>query len=181
MSEQTPAYLRDCLAYDAGTGAFVWKRRPGSHFKADRYCRAWNSLHAGKPAGMPMTDGRIIINLDKRKLLAHRVAWAMQTGAWPQQAIDHIDRDHANNVFSNLRECTLQQNQFNRVANRSNKTGMKGVSWDKKNQKYVAKMCLAGKTVNFGRYSTASEAKAAYDAAAKRIHGDFAGVESLVA
>ena len=75
------ARLRECLAYNAETGEFTWLRRPRSHFTSERYWRAWNSLHAGKPAGVPMTDGRIVINLDKGKWLAHRVAWAIQTGA----------------------------------------------------------------------------------------------------
>ena len=128
-----------------------------------------------------MARGCVHLCVDHKKLLAHRVALAIKMGAWPLMPIDHIDRDPSNNAFSNLRECTMQQNQFNRVANRSNKTGMKGVCWDKHNRKYMAKMCLSGKTINLGRYDTAEGAKAAYDAAAKRIHGAFASVENRAA
>lgn len=173
----SPAYLRECLSYDGETGAFTWKRRPLSHFKSDRYCRAWNSLHAGKPAGVPMSDGRIAINLDKGKWLAHRVAWAIQTGAWPALSIDHIDRHHANNAFANLRECSLQQNQFNRAANKKNKAGAKGVAFDKRTGKYTAKLQLNRRTLNLGRFDTVEQAASAYQAAADKHHGVFSNRE----
>ncbi|MGA0588858.1 HNH endonuclease signature motif containing protein [Dyella sp. KRB-257] len=165
--------LRECLFYAPESGSFTWKLRPLSHFKSERYWRAWNSLHAGKPAGVPMVDGRIVINLDKGKWLAHRVAWAIQTGAWPALAIDHIDRDHANNSFANLRECTLQQNQFNRAANSTSRTGAKGVSLDRHTGRYMAKITLRGRTVNLGRFDTVEKASAAYMAAAAKHHGEF--------
>ena len=170
------ARLRECLAYNAETGIFTWLRRPLSHFKSERYWRAWNSLHAGKVAGVPMSDGRIIINLDKGKWLAHRVAWAIQADAWPELVIDHIDRDHANNALANLRECTLQQNQFNRAANSTNRTGAKGVSFDQRSGRYLAKIQIAGKTINLGRFDTVEQASRAYEVAAKKYHGKFAAL-----
>lgn len=181
IRQHTAEYLRECFSYDEECGGLTWKHRPDHHFKSNRYSRAWNSSHAGKPAGTTMARGCVHLCVDHKKLLAHRVAWAIKTGSWPLKPIDHADRNPANNAFSNLRECTMQQNQFNRVANQSNKTGMKGVCWDKHNRKYMAKMCLSGRTINLGRYDTAEGAKAAYDAAAKDIHGDFAGVESRAA
>lgn len=169
-----PAYLHECLSYDPATGQFTWKARPITHFKSERYLRAWNSLHAGKPAGVPMSDGRIVININKDKWLAHRVAWAIQTGAWPIAAIDHIDRDHANNAFANLRSCTLQQNQFNRAANKGTLTGVKGVSFDRQTGRYKAAMSLDYKTINLGRFDTVAEASRAYEKASARHHGEFA-------
>lgn len=166
--------LRECLAYSAETGEFTWLHRPRSHFTSERYWRAWNSRHAGKPAGVPMTDGRIVINLDKGKWLAHRVAWAIQTGAWPEKSIDHVDRDHSNNAFTNLRECTLQQNQFNRAANSTSRTGAKGVSFDQRTGRYLAKIQIDGKTINLGRFDTVEQAARAYESAAQKHHGKFA-------
>lgn len=173
------SHLRECLAYNAETGELTWLRRPLSHFKSDRYFRAWNSLHAGKPAGVPMTDGRIVINLGKQKWLAHRVAWAIQTGSWPALVIDHIDRDHANNAFTNLRECTLQQNQFNRAANKASTTGAKGVSFDRRTGRYLAKITLRGRTINLGRFDTVEQASSAYLVAANKHHGEFANHEGM--
>lgn len=89
-----------------------------------------------------------------------------------ERLVDHIDGDGLNNRRSNLRLATPQQNIVNRVMDRRNKLGIKGV--DISNGKYRACIQKDGRTIFLGRYETAKEASAAYNGAAKALFGEFA-------
>lgn len=109
-----------------------------------------------------------------KKLLAHRVAWALSYGECPKKHIDHIDGNKANNRLSNLRLCTHNQNQHNQGLRKTNKSGFKGVSWMTSAQKWHAQICSNSKVTHLGFYSSPEEAAKAYDKAAMEIHGEFA-------
>jgi HNH endonuclease len=55
-------------------------------------------------AGYVNHDGYRVIELDGREHYAHDLAWLMQTGAWPQRRIEHINGNRNDNRWSNLRE-----------------------------------------------------------------------------
>lgn len=87
--------------------------------------------------------------------------------------VDHVDGNRLNNQRSNLRLCTPSQNRCNTLR----KVGVseyKGVSFDKVNQKWRAKIKVQGKHYSIGRYTTELEARDAYIAKAKELHGEFA-------
>jgi hypothetical protein len=48
------------------------------------------------------------------------------TGEWPQQ-VDHIDGDRLNNAWSNLRNCTIAENNRNKGLTTRSKTGHKNI------------------------------------------------------
>lgn len=52
--------------------------------------------------------------------------------------IDHINNNKLDNRKRNLRICTAQQNICNRPKNRNNKSGFKGIIWDKKTKKMAS-------------------------------------------
>ena len=87
-SEITPDIVREMLDYDQETGLFFWR----VFVKGGR--------GKGKLAGNTRSDGYVIIRLLKRPFLAHRLAWAWVHGKWPDDMIDHIDRDPSNNRIS---------------------------------------------------------------------------------
>jgi hypothetical protein len=95
-------------------------------------------------------------------------------GAPPGQQVDHINGDTLDNRRVNLRLATHGQNQHNRGKYRNNKSGYKGVSWDKAAGKWRAQIKFNNKKYNLGRYHDPIEAALAYDAAAIRLHGAFA-------
>lgn len=88
----------------------------------------------------------------------------------PQIQADHIDRDRLNNTRSNLRPATNAQNRQN--TNGWGATGVRGVTWDKNRQKYIAGVKINYKRHNLGRFDTLEEA-AAVVAAFRAEHMPF--------
>ena len=88
--------------------------------------------------------------------------------------VDHIDLNGLNNQVYNLRPCTPSQNGINRPAQSNNKSGFKGVSWDKKNSKWRSTISHNKVDINLGRYSDKESAAIAYDLKAIELFGSYA-------
>lgn len=93
---------------------------------------------------------------------------------YPDSCVDHINRIKTDNRKSNLRICTYQENARNREQQKNNRSGYKGVCFDKSRNKYVAKIKVGSKHYYIGRFDTAKEAAYAYDRKAIELHGEFA-------
>lgn len=89
------------------------------------------------------------------------------------KGIDHIDGNGLNNQRSNLRPASVAQNNRNVGLRRDNRSGFKGVSFHKHNQKWRAYIAFQ-RWIHIGYFSTAAEAAHAYDIAAKKYFGTFA-------
>ena len=88
--------------------------------------------------------------------------------------LDHINTDKLNNRRSNLRVCTRQQNNCNTNKQSNNTSGFKGVSFFKRDQKFVAQIGINGKKRHLGYFATPEAAHEAYSQAALQHHGEFA-------
>jgi hypothetical protein len=159
--------VRALLDYEPGTGVLRWKQRPG----LSGAVKIWNAKHAGRSAGSKRRDGYWQVSICDRLFLAHHLAWAIMTGAWPEMNIDHKDTDRANNCWANLRQASGTQNQGNRRINRNNKTGFKGVHRKRKDGRFVAQLQMKGRVVQLGRFLCPNDAHAAYIHAAQRYFG----------
>ena len=103
-------------------------------------------------------------------LLIHRFIMNCPKG----MVVDHINCNPLDNRKSNLRICTITENNRNTKIMRNNKSGYKGVSWDKYMKKWVAFIRINNKSKSLGYFNTPELAHAAYCAAAKEHFGEFA-------
>lgn len=90
------------------------------------------------------------------------------------QLIDHKDRDKLNCLDDNLRICEHQQNECNRVKNKNNTSGFKGVHWSKAANKWIAEIVVNYKNIYLGLFKIKEDAARAYNVAAIKYHGEFA-------
>lgn len=67
----------------------------------------------------------------KKSYKVHRLIWLYYYGYFPENSIDHIDRDKTNNRLSNLREVSNSCNMRNSSQRRSS-TGIKGTCLTKR-------------------------------------------------
>lgn len=71
----------------------------------------------GKIVGSSDGKGYLTVNINKRRYRVHRIIWAMHNNRWPEDEIDHIDRNKSNNKIENLREASRSINSLNRRKN----------------------------------------------------------------
>ena len=152
--------LRALLRYDPDTGNFIWL------VKTTR--RA-----AGEVAGKTC-HGYVQIQLDGRQYLAHRLAWLFVHGEWPRGEIDHVNGCKADNRLANLRLATRSQNQANNGLSSRNRTGRKGVGWNKNAGKWQVQIGVKGKIIYLGLFDDIDAASRAYGDAASVYFGEFA-------
>ncbi len=79
----------------------------------------------------------------------------------PKSEVDHIDGNPLNNLRSNLRICTSAQNKMNQRLKGNNKSGSKGVHFDKSRQQWMAFITKGKKRVQLGRFENRQLAVAA--------------------
>lgn len=104
---------------------------------------------------------------------AHRLAWFMHYGYMPPNQIDHIDGDVSNNAMQNLRLATSTQNNRNASLRSDNKSGIRGVSWDKREERWRVQISVDKKNLTVGYFKSLDDAKSSYANASKMHHGEF--------
>ncbi|GAA0005555.1 HNH endonuclease [Bradyrhizobium diazoefficiens] len=151
--------LREVLAYAPETGRLTWKVALSPR------------VIVGADAGGNCGRGYIRVCVDGARMPAHHVIWAMETGPWPAEEVDHEDLNKGNNRWGNLREATRSQNEANKPPSKSNLTGLKGVI--PLGNRFQAQVQFKGQRFQYGSYGTPEEAHAAYQAKARELFGEF--------
>lgn len=103
----------------------------------------------------------------------HRLIFLLEYGYLPKE-IDHINGDRQDNRIENLREVTRSQNQFNKTMCKNNTSGTRGVSWHKKSDSWVVRVCANGKSKSIGYFKDLELAGLVADEARAIYHGVYA-------
>lgn len=168
MSKELPSpeLLRKLLRYEPETGKLFWRERTPDMFEdgeqgAEWACNRWNSRYSGKEA-FATIDGRGYKqgSIFGRNYRAHRVIWAMVYGEWAEE-IDHIHGVKDDNRISELRAVTHVQNGRNKKRPSTNTSGVVGVRWNKRRQKWHARITVGGNQNHLGLFTDFDEAVAA--------------------
>ena len=88
--------------------------------------------------------------------------------------IDHIDNNKENNNVSNLRFATHQENGRNTKMYKNNTSGVKGITFSKASNKWIAQIKIDGLRVHLGCFENIEDAKAARVNKVKQVFGEFA-------
>lgn len=162
MTRPTAKELHDFLKYDPATGKFLWLERPDSP--------TFNSRFAGKEA-FTRTDakGSKIGKINDRTFKAHRVAFAMVHGRWPDsdKGIDHINGIRSDNRIENLREVNASENNRNQAKPKGSKTPRVGVR--REGDRWRAGIKVDNKERFLGRFESLAEAIKCREAAERRF------------
>ena len=137
--------LHEHVSYNPETGLLYWKTTRGR-------------AKAGNIVGSVASDGYIKVQFMGSMYLAHRLAWLMTYGRWPDNEIDHINRDKADNRIANLRDVTAVENMANRALLSSNTSGVSGVIWHNSAGKWQVLVGRNNKRFYLGHYSDKDEA-----------------------
>ena len=166
-------YASSIMSYNPESGHIAWKSRNDIAPKCD-------ARRKGKIAGCySKKDKCIIIGINGKTYLSHRIAWLLHYGTWPKYILDHINCDRTDNRISNLRDATQAENLSNRGVTKRNTTGIKGVSFDKKNNRYFGRINSNRKSFYIGSWKTIEEAVEPMANAYNKIHGEFARLNDV--
>jgi hypothetical protein len=92
--------------------------------------------------------------------MTHRVIFAMYHGYWPI-TVDHINRNGRDNRIKNLRAASQSKNQQNTGQSKSNSSGKKGVTYNKRDKLWIAYIILEGSRLDIGYFEDFESAKEA--------------------
>jgi hypothetical protein len=109
------------------------------------------------------------------KYLCHRVIYKLHNKINIQHiTVDHHDKNPSNNTIENLRIATRSQQSYNRGIPKNNTSGIKGVGWHKKANKWQAYIRKDGKQYFFGYFDDKYEAEKVAIKAREELHKEFA-------
>lgn len=87
--------------------------------------------------------------------------------------VDHINHDRFDNRKSNLRICNNSQNQMNTSLRKDNKSGYKGITWNKRKNKWMVRIGYKDSSIFLGYFDNLEEAIEIRKEAEKKYHKEY--------
>lgn len=105
-------YIKEHFFYNSDTGLITRNDRKNSTGSLDK-------------------DGYLIIKIKGKQIKAHRLAWFLYYGNFPNNELDHINRNRTDNRITNLREVSRKENLENTTKKINKDTKVIGIYLDK--------------------------------------------------
>lgn len=121
--------------------------------------------------------GYLLSYVNKNGKYTHEYMHRVIANPVNSMVVDHINRNRLDNRRSNLRICTRAENTYNSGIGKNNTTGFKGLVRTK-SKKWEARIIVKRKCISLGRYTTKEDAALAYNEAAIKYFGKFAGLNT---
>jgi len=135
-----PERVRELFDYNSKDGCLI------------RKIATSNSSKVGSTVGSLSGNGRLYTSVDSVLFPAHILIFLWHHGYISELFIDHIDRNPLNNKIENLREVSYQCNARNAKPLKNNTSGVKGVTFRKNENKWVAQIGINGKMKMIGSF-----------------------------
>jgi hypothetical protein len=157
-AELNSEFLHSLLEYR--DGILFWKVNRGK-------------AHAGDEAGCIGNRGYVLVVINGKQRMAHRLIWIMH-GNDPVPMLDHINGDQLDNRIENLRPANASQNQRNQKLRKDSTSGIKGVSWINAHKRWTGQVWHKGKLYRAGSFKDKNECAAVVAQLRTSLHGEFA-------
>lgn len=160
----SPSDLSELLSYNPDTGLLHWKWRDEKWFSdkgrsASGNQSLWNAKNAGRRAFTSVSaSGYLHGTIFHKGYMAHRVAWAVFHGYWPDDCIDHINGIRTDNRIENLRDVGRDENAKNQRLHKTNTSGVTGVSYRSDNGLWRARIRIDRKMRTIGMFASFEDA-----------------------
>lgn len=154
------------ICYDS-TSSYFWKFDLDDYDLIKKY--VWHADRKG-----------YAINCNyKKPIKMHRLILRVENISGKEIVVDHINGNPTDNRKLNLRLCTIAENNRNRCISKRNSSGITGVFWVNKNQKWAANIGLNGKQLFLGYFYNKEDAIKARKEAEERYFGEYSYDSSM--
>jgi len=159
--------LLNIFRFDFENGKMYWKNPIKGRFR-------------GKEAGCKLGSGKKkkywIVSIKSKYVFRAKAIFYAYYGRVPTLVLDHINGDSLDDRISNLREVTLEQNNWNtKTTARTRRGGLpRGVYREKDKVRFRAQIIFRRQRIPLGLFATPELASEAYQAARKKYFGEFA-------
>ena len=144
------------------------------HEKLSKY--KWYVQKIYKRNSLFYVQSKIYKNGRQSNIYMHRLIINCQENKF----VDHINHNSLDNRKSNLRVCTQKENRRNSKSNKNSSSKFKGVTWHKRNKKWVSQIRTNKKNIWLGLFENEIDAALVYNGAAKYLFGEFAYLNEVL-
>lgn len=144
----TAERAKEAFDYNPETGELKWKVNSGTRARA--------GTKAGNIYGRK--TGYYQVSIDGDSFLVHRLVWLIHYGKMPTYDIDHINGNGLDNRIENLRDVPDVVNRQNCRKRIDNQSGITGINWNKRAEKWMVQIGFLGKNKYQGCFSDIGEA-----------------------
>jgi len=137
----------------------------------------WHALQPGSRRTFYATRTVRMGKGKRKREWMHRLILGLQPN--DKRQCDHIDGNGLNNVRSNLRPCTNQQNHQSQRKWKAGTSKYKGVWWRSDVHKWQSYIRVNLKLIYLGYFDSEADAATAYNEAALKHFGEFALLNTI--